>query len=69
MLLTSHTRIALANPGGVADLIRSPSIRATSALIGTASASAAAFNISQNNGSRLIDVLCRSIWTERLTGG
>lgn len=66
---TSHTRIAPASPGGVSASRRSASIRATSALTGTPSSSARAFSMSQNTGSRLIEVLCPAISTERLTGG
>jgi hypothetical protein len=44
-------------------------MRATSALIGTPSISAARHSMSQNTGSRLIEVLCPAISTERFTGG
>src|SRR5690606_271505 len=49
--------------------MRSASIRATRALTGTPSRSAACRSRSQNSGSRLIEVLCPAISTDRLTGG
>lgn len=55
-LSTSQTRIAPARPLGVGDTSRSLSIAATSALTGNPVSSEAAFSISQNNGSRLIEV-------------
>ena len=66
---TSHSRTAPARPGGLSASIRSASIRATSALSGTPSRAAASRSMSQNSGSRLIDVLWPAISTERLTGG
>src|SRR5687768_10004003 len=66
---TSHSLIAPARPGAVGAAIRSASIRATSALSGTPSRSAACLSRSQNSGSRLTEVLCPAISTERLTGG
>jgi hypothetical protein len=53
---TSQIRIAPARPLGVGEANRSLSIAATKALTGNAVSSEAAFNISQNKGSRLIEV-------------
>ena len=50
-------------------MIRSASMRATNALIGTPCSAAAARNISQNTGSKLTEVLCPAISTDRFTGG
>jgi hypothetical protein len=65
----THTRNALPKLGEFAATIRSASIRAIRALSGKPIALAAAFKRSQNTGSRLIDVSCPAIVTDRLTGG
>ena len=65
----SHWRIAevrLGAPPGVSS--RSTSIRATSALSGNPSATAACSIATQNIGSRLIEVSCPAIVIERLVG-
>ena len=53
---TSQIRIAPAKPLGVGEARRSLSMAATSALTASPVSSEAAFNISQNKGSRLIEV-------------
>ena len=62
-------RTALARPGGVGDWIRAASIRATSALTDAPSPAAASLSMSQNSGSRLMEVWCPAMVTERFTGG
>ena len=68
-LSTNQIRIAPASPLGVGDDSLSLSIAATSALTGRPVSSEAAFNISQNKGSKLIEVWCPDMVTLRLTGG
>lgn len=54
--------------GGGDESSRSTSIRAIKALSGNARSTAAASSADQNAGSRLIDVSCPAIVTERLVG-
>jgi hypothetical protein len=55
--------------GGLATAILSASIRAISALSGNPALSDTFPKASQKAGSRLIDVSCPAIVTDRLTGG